>query len=605
MIYAFDVETCDPGLKTHGPGWAFRPVRGYVVGYALAWREGAEVRSLYLPVRHEGGGNRLEAEARAILAPILADPSNTIVMANAGYDYGWALAEGFEWNAALEDVQVYGPLLDEQRMSYSLDNLAKDALGVGKDETALYAAAKEWGIKDVKANLWRLPAPDVEPYARQDAEVTLRLAEVQRPRIAEEGLETVAQLEHDLIPLLYRMRRKGVRVDVERAEREAARLRGVEETLGAEAEALAGVPIDPWASARIVEVLKAEGVSDFPLTPKKGEPSVTADFLRSLADHDNRAGHLAKLIGEMRRWQKVRSTFLENMILGHAVDGRIHCQLHALRSDDGGTVSGRFSASMPNLQQVPARDPEVGPLIRRLFLPDDGQWCSIDYSSQEPRIATHIGEAAGIRGAAEAAQRYRDDPRADPYLHTAEVCGISRKQAKAIRLGILYGMGGGKLCESLGLPTVEGDWKGRKVLYAGDEGKRLLAAFDEASPMDRKLADLASRRAKGRGYIKTLLGRRARFPRRPNGEVWFTHKALNRAVQGGAADMMKTAMMKCAREIQDPLLTIHDELAFDVPDRATAEALAEAMSTALPLSVPVVCDIEMGDSWGASMEGAA
>jgi DNA polymerase I-like protein with 3'-5' exonuclease and polymerase domains len=607
-VIAFDLETRDPDLTQLGPGWAFPERGGYIVGFALAWRtpEG-DPESCYLPVRHEGGGNLPMDEVRAFVAPLLADPRRTIVMANATYDYGWARAESFDWEAQIDDVQIQAPLIEDQRLSFSLGSLAKSFLGESKRENELYEAAREWGIKDVKGGLWRLPGPLVAPYGRGDAEQTLRIHEVLRPRIDELGLDRVHKLETSLVPLLYRCRLKGVRVDRERAEELSVMFRTREAEAVDSLSALGHPKIDPWIVPPIIKALEDEGVSEFPLTPKKKQKSVDADFLKLLSSHNNRAGRVAAEILKLRKYQKARSTFCENMVLEHSINGRIHSELRALRSDDGGTVSGRFSCSNPNLQQVPSKDPELGPLIRSLFLPDEGHlWGSLDYASQEPRLAVHFGVRAGISQARELADMWHANPRMDPYLPTAEICGITRKEAKTIRLGILYGMGGGKLCASLGLPTEPGVWKGRDILYAGPEGKLILEKFHTHSPMDKRLSRMAQDKATSAGEVRTVLGRRSTFPRQPNGEVWFTHKALNRVIQGSAADMTKQAMLDCDAAGLPPTLSVHDELTFSLPGepeaaRSRGLEIAEVMAAAVPLTVPVVCDVEIGTSWGDSM----
>lgn len=613
----FDLETRDPDLLTLGPGWAFPERGGYPVGYAIAWFDGdpdkltiedlkspkieERFQSVYVPVRHEGGGNVDMETARAIVQGLVGNQDRHMVMANCTYDYGWTLCDGYDWKSGIEDIQIQAPLIDDQRRSYSLNNLGKDYLGVSKSEDGLYQAAKDWGLKDPKGQLWKLPADLVEEYARGDAELTLRLFFLFRLIMAPLELERVHDLERSLVPTIYKMRKRGVKVNVDKAFELRKDFLSREKTIEEAIASLTSVKIDPWASATVIEALEAEGVSDFPKTPKKGEKSVDNTFLKSLAAHDNRAGKIAEQVLLLRRYNKARSTFVENMVLEHQQNGVIHGELKALRSDDGGTVSGRFSCSSPNLQQVPARDPELGPLIRGLFEPFNGLWASIDYKSQEPRLAVHFGVKANCRGAEALADRFRANPNEDPYLFTAEVCGITRKDAKTIRLGILYGMGGGKLCDSLGLPTKVKMWKGREILVAGPEGELLLEKFNASSPMDKELSELASTMARRRGYVKTVLGRRATFPRQPNGEVWFTHKALNRIIQGSAADMTKTAMVMCDAAGFLPLVSVHDELAFDVESEEQAREIAEIMSKAVPLEVPVACDVEAGRNWGESM----
>ena len=603
-LVCVDVETRDPELKGLGPGWAFPQRGGYITGYALGWREGEEIKSVYLPVRHEGGGNLPLDAVTGYLGPLFADPRREWVMANALYDYGWIRASGFELTGRIHDVQIQAPLLDDQRLSNAVDRLGQDYLGERKDETSLREAAKEFGIKDPKADMWMLPGPLVEPYARQDAELELKLYEHMAPQIKEKELTAVYDLECALLPVLYEMRRRGVKVDTGRADAEREKLLNVEREIQEALYSLTGELLDPWVSESIVRVFRAEGIEDFPLTPKEKKPSITNGFLASLAEpEDTRVAKIAKGVADLRRYQKARSTFLEGMILGHAINGRIHSQLHALRSDEGGSVSGRFSSSTPNLQQVPARDYEIGPMVRGLFLPDDGKWAALDYSSQEPRLAVHFAALARIRGGPEMAERFKANPRADLHQEVADLMGVDRKTAKIINLGLMYGMGGGKLCAELGLPTEKGEWKGREVLYAGEEGKELLEKYHETVPFVKGLSDTAKRLGAQRGYVRTVLGRRATFPRQKNGEVWFTHKALNRVIQGSAADMTKKAMVDIWQQKgKAPLLSIHDELDFDVADEAEARELADMMERAIPLEVPVLVDVEIGETWAESME---
>lgn len=621
-FFGLDLETRDDKLKTHGPGWAFDD-GGYPVGYAVAWFEGdpdkltkedlldhsieQHFKSVYLGVRHEGGGNLPEAEVRAFIQPLLADKNRVAVGANMGYDYGWTLRDGYEWLCDIDDVQIQAPLLDDARRSYSLNSLLKDKLGSQKNEDKLQRSAEEFGIKDVKAQLWRLPAGLVADYARDDAARALRLYFYQRLEMREMDLERVWRVELDLIPVLYRMRKRGVRVDEERVQHLRDYFMSKEQGAVDKLKDLTGRTLDAWTSGPLIQALMDEGVpqEDFPLTPKKRELSLDNVFLKKLASVENKAGQVAQEILTLRRYNKARSTFVDGMLLDHMVNGRIHSELRALRGDEGGTVSGRFSGSSPSLQVVPARDPELGPLVRSAFIPEEGEeWCSIDYSSQEPRLAVHFGVKAGIPGAEELQRAWINNPREDAYLPTAKLCNIPRKDAKIIKLGILYGMGGGKMCHDLGLPYEIKFWKGKEIMVAGPEGEELFRRYHEGSPMDKALSEMAQRVAKQRGSVRTLLGRRAYFHRQANGQVWFTHKALNRIIQGSAADMTKVAMLKVDAAGHTPLVSVHDELGFSVNrERAkeTSEMLADLMSGAIPLEVPVVCDVELGPSWGVSM----
>ena len=290
----------------------------------------------------------------------------------------------------------------------------------------------------------------------------------------------------------------------------------------------------------------------------------------------------------------------------HQHNGRIHADIHQLRSDGGGTITGRFSYSNPNLQQLPARNEVIGPMIRSLFLPEEGdKWGSFDYSSQEPRIVVHYASLLEFRGASEFVEKYREDKYSDFHQIAADIVGVPRKQAKTINLGLFYGMGVTKLAGQLGLEL--------------SDAKDLFAKYHAEVPFVREMSEFAANRAGKKGSIRTLLGRKCRY------EKWepalfgvhkplthkeafetygngirraFTYKALNALIQGSAADQTKMAMVMLAEEGLLPLVQIHDELAMSVPDEATARRIQEIMETCVTLQVPSVVDAEIGPSWG-------
>ena len=312
----------------------------------------------------------------------------------------------------------------------------------------------------------------------------------------------------------------------------------------------------------------------------------------------------------LRETDKADSTFIDT-IMRHEHNGRIHTEFHQLRSDDGGTVTGRFSSSNPNLQQIPARDPEIKKLIRGLFIPEEyTEWGSFDYSSQEPRLLVHF--AASIKGPnrhdmIDDVVRAYNEGDVDLHQMVADFAGISRKEAKVVNLGIMYGMGKGKLAGQLGITEAQ----------AGE----LLATHHEKVPFVKGLADLAMQQAAKHGVIRTLLGRRCNFhlwePRTfgynkplPFEEAMkeygqpltraFTYKALNKLIQGSAADQTKKAMADCYAEGLLPMLTVHDELCFSVDSTEQANRIQEIMETGLSdvLKVPSKVDAELGNNWG-------
>lgn len=260
--------------------------------------------------------------------------------------------------------------------------------------------------------------------------------------------------------------------------------------------------------------------------------------------------------------------------------------------------------------------------MRSLFLAEEGQQiASLDYSSQEPRLAVHFAMLAGLGGAAEAVEQFKHNPRTDYHKMVADMANISRTYAKSLNLGLAYGMGGAKLARSLGLPTqwmqivkrgTKTEWVEidesqvddlRRSHYdcievAGDEAKAIIRKWEEGVPFMRGLYTLSSKVAENRGFIKTLLGRRCRFQLGPDGKYGFTHKAMNRLCQGSAADQTKQGMLDLWRQGSVPLLTVHDELVFSVENESEARTYAPIMENAIPLKVPSIVDVNLGKTWG-------
>lgn len=603
-VVAVDLETRDPTLLTLGSASAF-PGRNdaYVVGVAVA----ADGFSGYYGLRHEAGGNT-DLNVMGWLRSLLARDDVEMVCANTPYDLAWLLRDGCDPACDPWDVQGMAALLDENRTSYSLETLSQLYLSEGK------LAIPGLDPKTVKDILWRLPANYVGPYAEQDATLTYRLFRLLHAEMRAQDLMQVAAVERPCLRIATEMRLRGVQYDLDGAERVREEMLGKEIALLKRIKDKTGVHVTATDNEALGRALRAEGF-DVPMTSGKSpRTSITVEWLKGQQDE------LADWIIEARRWNKARTTFVESHMEfagSSAGRGRIHGEFHPLRrvEDEGGdsygTVSGRFSATNPNLQNIPARDPEVRKRVRTLFLANDGaEWGAADYSSQEPRLTVHFANLARRRkqplpGAAEAVAAYAENPRLDYHQMTADLMGIPRKQAKAINLGLTYGMGGAKLCRELGLPT---EWKergDRRWEAAGPEGQRLLDLYNERLPFARILSDLCKDAANERGYIRTLLGRRCRWPAPGYGETQrpFTHKALNRLIQGSAADQTKAAMVMLWREHREvPLVTVHDEIGFSVADEAHLARVRRCMEEAVVLSVPTIVDITTGRSWGDAKE---
>ena len=592
---AVDLETCDPNLMTLGPGWSRND--GFIVGIAVA----AGDYQGYFPIRHENGHNLDPKMTIKWFKKQMATPHIDKIMHNATYDAGWLRAEGVEVQGRIIDTMIAAPLVDENRFSFSLNNLGRDYLGERKNETLLRAAAKEWGI-DPKGEMWKLPPKYVGSYAEQDATLTLKLYERLSIEIVKQELSHIFDLETSLIPLMIDMREKGVRVDLDKADLVRKDLRSKVRDYKAEIKRKTGIEIEPWASASVATVFDKLDLI-YPKT-ETGSPSFTKQYLNA---HPH---EVAKMIVKLREFDKADSTFIDS-IMRHEHKGRIHTEFHQLRSDDGGTVTGRFSSSNPNLQQFPARDPDIKKAIRGLFLPEEGdKWGSFDYSSQEPRLLVHFASSIPERLRHSVVNTIVEEYNSgDVDLHqmVADLAGISRKEAKVVNLGIMYGMGVGKLSTQLDITK--------------DEAKELLDSHKLSVPFVKQLATMASQRAEEHGQIRTILGRKCRFhlwePRsfgynkplrleeakKEYGNVGtlkraFTYKALNKLIQGSAADQTKKAMVDCYAEGLKPLLTVHDELCFSIESQEQADRIVQIMETGLPLNVPSKVDAELGANWG-------
>ena len=586
---AVDLETYDPHLLTSGPGWATG--RGYIVGVGVA----TESWKGYFPIRHEGGGNLDEAVVLRWLKKTLSSPKREVIFHNSLYDVGWLRREGVEVQGKILDTIFAAPLVDENRHSYSLDSLGQTYCGEKKDESLLQDAALAWGINP-KAELYKLPSKYVGPYGEQDAALTLRLWEKLKVELREHNSESIFEMECKLIPLLLEMRWRGVRVDETKAEEIGETLSKEEQKIQVEIKRKYGNEVQLWANASLQKIFDDNNL----WYPKS--PTGLASFQRQwLEGHEH---ELPRLIVKARKLNKARTTFIDKMIMEHSHNGRIHAEAHPLRSDRGGTVSGRFSYSNPNLQQVPARDPEIGGLIRSLFIPEDGcDWGIFDYSQQEPRLTVHYANQMHLTGSKDAVTDYKEKD-ADFHQIVADMANIPRKQAKMINLGLSYGMGKQKLIKELGLDD--------------SEAENLFAQYHSKVPFIRGLQDQCARVAIDRGYIRTIAGRRCRFdqwehrfedsiplPLKEAQEKYgdnlkrsYTYKALNRLIQGSAADMTKLAMLGLWEEGIVPHLQVHDEVDISVENTDQAQKVTRIMENCIELAVPLVVNVELGRSWG-------
>ena len=587
---AIDLETNDPNLKDLGSGNVAG--EGHIAGIAVA----VEGWSGYFPVHHEQGGNMDRKLVFSWLQDILNQVDTTFIFHNAMYDVCWLRKEGLSIKGHIVDTMIAASLIDENRLSYQLNTLAKHYVGIGKDEKILIEAAKDYGL-DPKKDLWRLPALFVGQYAERDAEATLKLWEKLETQLYQEELWDVFNLETKLFPCLVDMRFKGVRVDLEHAANLKKNLIERENKIINKIKGLTGIEVEIHAARSIAKAFDKLGLP-YDRTEKSKEPSFTKNFLQ------NHPHELPKAIAEARELNKAHTTFIDS-ITKHEHNGRIHADINQIRSDAGGTVTGRFSMSNPNLQQIPARHPELGPMIRSIFIPEEKhKWGSFDYSQQEPRILVHYAKLQNLEGVDEIVDAYKAGD-ADFHQVVADMAGIKRKQAKTINLGLMYGMGKNKLMSELGLMK--------------ESAEKLIRQYHTKAPFVKQLMDNVSRKANDRGKIRTLLGRACHF------DLWqpvqfgvfkplplelarkeydeplkraFTYKALNKLIQGSAADMTKKSMVALYENGIIPHIQIHDEVDISVESPEKAEQIISIMESAVELQVPNKVDYEQGENWG-------
>ena len=586
---AIDLETCDPDLKTMGSGAVVG--RGKVVGIAVA----VDGYSGYFPFDHEGGGNLEKSKVIQWFTDLCESPAIK-VFHNAMYDVCWIRSMGIKINGQIVDTMIAASLVNENRFRFDLNSLGWDYCGQGKNETELNQVAKEWGL-DPKADMWKLPSMYVGNYAERDAELTLNLWKVMQKELIDQDLGSIFELETDLFPCLVDMKFKGVRVDVEAAHKLKQQLASQEEILLQKVKTETGIDTQIWAARSIAKVFDKLGL-EYERTLKTQAPSFTKNFLSS---HKNPT---VNLIAKAREINKAHTTFIDT-IIKHEHNGRIHADINQIRSDSGGTVTGRFSYSNPNLQQIPARNKDLGPLIRSLFIPESGcEWGCFDYSQQEPRLVVHYASLDQDTSVYNVKDAY-DDGNADFHTIVAEMAEIPRDQAKTINLGLFYGMGKAKLQAELGVSK--------------DKAEELFSIYHERVPFVKSLTRSVSNRAQQRGQIRTLLGRLCRFhlwepnsfgmhkalpfdqavqEHGPGIKRAYTYKALNKLIQGSAADMTKKSMLELYKEGIVAHIQIHDELDISVEDDKQAKKIVEIMESAVDLEIPNKVDYEKGKNWG-------
>lgn len=630
-LVGIDTETCDRGLQRgQAPSWINRD--GWLCGVSWAWQGGDG----YAPIRHPDTPGCFDED---VVIAWLEDICRRcrVVFQNGPYDMGWT---GIRPEMP-DDVHTMAVLLDENRYQYNLDALCV-WLGIpGKDESLLREAVATHGgnPRKVKEHIWRLPGRYVGPYATQDAVSTLMAAQRMLPQLEANGLMEAYRLECELTPHVLEMRRRGIRISVDRVEQNQERLRQHALRELAMLTDLLGhrraVTIEDVRSPRWLEMMFSDLKIAFPRTEKTRQGSFEKEWLEA-CPHP-----AAQCVARARALHDGAEKFIGTYILEHIDRGRLHAEIHQLRSEEGGTRTFRFSYSNPPLQQMNRPDPDranpahkdhtpgfvdIGTMIRECFIPEDGcVWGAPDYSQQEYRLIVHYAARLDLPKADEAVAYYHENEDADFHNLVVEMTGLRRKRAKDCNFAKAFGAGIPKFALMTGMSQ--------------EEAGETMAIYDEKLPFVSKLAERSKAMADKKGYVRLLDGRRRRFDQweaswipkeeweagrqaghlmtacsldeaherqRTEGHPWKgkrlrradTRKAGNSVIQGGAAVQTKKALLQCAREGMLPMLQMHDELCFSPSTAEEAERPAQIMRDVVPLLVPVRVDNEFGPDWG-------
>jgi DNA polymerase I-like protein with 3'-5' exonuclease and polymerase domains len=687
-----DTEFRDATLTTLGVGVRRDPNEHYVFGVSVAVEDGPK---MYLPFAHDGGDNLDKAQVVGYLKDEFKNFKGDVAGANLQCDLDWLWEMGCNMPAVhrFYDVQVADPLINELERSYSLDAISKRRGFGGKNEDGLRAAAQKYGI-DAKADMWRLPARHVGPYAEDDGVLPLRILRQQEHDMDRDGLLGVWDKESRLLPILLRMTRKGVRVNMDRVHvmERWAQAREAEAWAIVKRETGVEIPVGESMNVKLLaSALRAAGLDHLIGQNSRGD-SITKELLHGIGERvtgnqdanssggsgynssigigkgsENTVTHgaistdkhpVVLAILDARKMAKLISTYVNGTYkaaIKHGEEYRVHTVFNQIRkTEDGkndgdegktkGVAYGRLSSSTPNMQNQPAADRLTGDNLlgcmwRSVYEAEHGElWCSNDLKQQEPRWSFHYGamlERAvdkwgnklfpDVRGALALCERLNANPNLDCYEPLVDQTGQPRPICKVMWLARAYGQGNGTLCENLKLPTEQYVFVPRRMksvpvnseqgeqamameghvtfVSAGSAGMVIINKFDGEMPFLKASAKLAEARAKERGYVTLISGRRCHFESDGKGGYEWCNKAFNRLIQGTSAEQMKENMLAvdAAGFGSTLMLQVHDELAASLASKALALKMAEVMKHAMPMEVPTVVDTECGASWGESM----
>ena len=543
----------------------------------------------YVPFGHDYPGAPDQLGRQAVLEklrPILESGRPAKIGQNLKYDMSVLARAGIALAGIKFDTMLESYVLDSTATRHDMDSLALKYLG---HRTIHFEDIAGKGAKQLTFN--QIPIEDAGPYAAEDADVTLRLHRALRPRLEEHAALAALcdTVEVPLVPVLSRIERNGVRIDVRLLNQQSAELAERMREIESSAHESAGGPFNLGSAKQIRTILFDQlGLPVRAKTPK-GQPSTAESVLQELAfDHE-----LPKLILEHRAMSKLKSTYTDALpACVNPATGRVHTSYHQAVAS-----TGRLSSSDPNLQNIPVRTHE-GRRIRQAFVADPGfRLVAADYSQIELRIMAHL---SGDEGLLDAFARGADIHRATAAEvfagGTEEVTGEQRRSAKAINFGLIYGMSAFGLARQLGIER--------------GEAQSYVDLYFSRYPGVKAFMDATRESARDRGYVETVFGRRLYLPEIRSSNIhrrqYAERTAINAPMQGTAADIIKRAMLDLDAWLAESgapvrmIMQVHDELVFEVAREAVGDftpLIRERMSGAADLSVPLVVDIGEGDNW--------
>lgn len=618
-MLVFDFETYDKDLSTRGCGYIWGNIQIIGMGYKIDNEDTKYTTDT--------------GEMKQIL-----EENKTWVAHNIVYELSIAKYLGVDF----KDKNIYctkvGSYLDKNtRMRHSLDYLGKTLLNKEKDQerfgrlvldkklcikadgsafdypkkyyttddeeykakTRIKYTRSATSLAMKNLHIINIEAPDlIEEYCKSDVDLTYELHELFSSKIEDNLYSKFSEVNK----VIVEMRHKGVKIDLDKAQEVREYLNNKIDTLNSQIEDLIG-EVNFRSNKQLAEVFDKLGIS-YPTT-EKGNPQIKSEWLE-IQSHE-----VCKLIVQVKKYIKTRDDFIDKLV-SHSYKGRIHGEMKLF----GAAQTGRFSHSNPNLAQIPSRDPEIGPMIRSIFIADEGEkWYSLDFSAQEPRMMVHYGvmcHKAGVSFKREVFNRqskswewskklekfnvpsvmvlrqaYIDDPALDSHTFNMNIIndttgvGIDRKSTKTIALGKAYALGLTKLADQLNI--------------SDDLARELADAFDKGSPYLKELDAYCKYRMNKEGKIKTIGGRYTYSD-------GITYKALNKLIQGSAADQTAFAMLMMYKEYDIvPQVVVHDSVDFS-GTKAQARKVKYCMENAVNLLIPSMSEIVEGNNWGECKE---